>query len=61
MQVKTETRSYPAKDKNGLPTKYRVTYELEFKENLLVNVRNESGFSIEKKSECFEYFSSKFN
>lgn len=59
MQIKTEVRVYPS-SKNGKPTTHRVKYELEFINDQLHTVRNESGYPIERESECFDFFKSKF-
>lgn len=60
MQIRTESRTY-SNTRNGKSVPYKVQYELEFKDSTLSNVRNELGFSIEKESECFEFFKSKFS
>lgn len=39
---------------NGENTIYN--YTLIFKDNVIENVFNEYGYSIEKSSECFKYF-----
>lgn len=59
MEIKTETRTYSS-SKNGKPTTHRVKYELEFISGKLHTIRNESGYPIERESECFEFFQGKF-
>lgn len=39
--------------------KYRVDYTLYYSGGILVEIRNELGFAIEKNSECWDHFKSK--
>ena len=64
MIKKQETRQYHYFDANNNPKVINVRYNLWFKNGELIDVRNtltEIGFSVEKSSECWEYFSNKYN
>lgn len=56
-----EKRLYPYfSHRDGKYKVQTVTYILWFENEQLIDVRNEYGFSIEKDSECFEYFLLKY-
>lgn len=59
--VKKETRNYDFTDRFGRPATLPVTYSLSFVDGILREVFNEFGNSIEKDSECWQYFSSTYN
>ena len=60
---KRESRLYPYVDRFGRDGMWRVTYTLFFNmlNDMLEDVRNEHGHSVEKQSECWEYFNNKYN
>lgn len=58
---KKETRVYEKVDKYGKMASYLVTYSLVFFSGVLRNVFNEFGNSIEKNSECWDFFNHKYN
>jgi len=59
--TKKETRNYPYTNKEGKIVLYPVTYSLSFTGDVLKNVFNEYGCSVEKSSECWSYFDQKYN
>jgi hypothetical protein len=57
---KTESRVYEFIE-NQRPAIVIFKYSLEFEGRKLINVRNSFDFSIEKDSECWEFFNDKYN
>lgn len=61
-KFKRESRLYPYTDRFGRDGMWRVTYTIYFNdENDMIDVRNEYGHSVEKNSECWEFFNNKYN
>jgi hypothetical protein len=58
---KTESRYYKYYDDFGKERHKKVTYGLWFKDGVLTDVVNEFGFTVEKNSECWEFFNNKYN
>ena len=62
---KKETRAYTFFNKFGKEELMYVAYDLVFKDGVLENVYNSAhgdwGHSIERNSECFQFFNEKYN
>lgn len=57
-----EKRYYKRYHEGGRVETMIVEYTLFFNEdNYLIDVRNEYGYAVELKSECWEHFDSKYN
>ena len=50
------TRRFPWYNHKGEKNFMTVQYRLYYSGGLLVDIVNEFGFSVEKKSECWEFF-----
>lgn len=62
MYSKQEKRFYPVYSPGKPSTQVGVEYTLWFDEkNKLVDIRNEHMVSVERDSECFEFFDKKYN
>ena len=55
-----ETRAYKYYTTTGELKYHTVQYELKFRGSELVSIRNEYKHEVEKNSECYEYFMSKY-
>lgn len=61
LTYKNEPRYYSYFNSDGKERYRKVTYKLWFNENTLVEVTNEFNCTVEKNSECWEFFKSKYS
>jgi len=61
IEIKKETRGMPYTDKFGKKQLQILEYRVILKGGKLLNVINKSGFSVEKNSDCFDYFTKKYS
>jgi hypothetical protein len=60
MDIKVEKLHFTHFDEQYKKHRTEYSYELEFSETGLNNVRNELGFKVEPNSYAWEYFSAKY-
>ncbi len=49
-------RTFYWTNNKGIKQSTTISYKLYFKENQLSQVVNQNGYTVEKNSECFEFF-----